>query len=188
MSPPAYSRPAAGAAVVLLVPKRRTDGFPTALQVRDCASPNLRNDPEMPMSVFQILSEPIRRRVVEILASGEHTAGGLAEVISKEYTVTRQATSHHLAIMSACGIVSSRADWNTLTYRLEDDFFEQLHGAIDWLDQLWLRRYGWAEKHDPVPYWREPIVPRPYPRPPVGESRRGLRGKGRRRGLWAPMP
>jgi DNA-binding transcriptional ArsR family regulator len=144
----------------------------------------------MQMGAFQLMSEPIRRRIVEILASGEHSAGLLAEAISQEFTVTRQATSHHLAIMLACGYVSRREEWPAQVYRLEETLFDDLYGAVDWLDQLWARRYGWLDNktHDPVPHWAEPMVRRPYPRPAPGETRRGMRGRGVRTNPWAPMP
>ncbi len=50
------------------------------------------------MHPFEILAEPIRRRIVEILASGEHFSGDIEAVIIHEFGVGRSAVQHHLAV------------------------------------------------------------------------------------------
>ena len=39
------------------------------------------------MDVFALLAEPVRYRIVEILATGEHTSGQVAEVLHHEFGV-----------------------------------------------------------------------------------------------------
>ena len=55
------------------------------------------------MHPFQVMAEPIRRRIVEILASGEHTSGEVCESIAAEFGVTRTAASKHLRILRENG-------------------------------------------------------------------------------------
>jgi DNA-binding transcriptional ArsR family regulator len=134
----------------------------------------------------QILAEPVRRRIIEILASGEHSSGELSDAIGREFSITRQAVSHHLSIMMANDWLLMEREWTTNLYRLNPDALRLVHAQMDWLDHLWGNRYGWRERNDPHMHSAHPFTPRPYPRPPVGESRRGLRG--RRRDPWAPNP
>jgi DNA-binding transcriptional ArsR family regulator len=48
---------------------------------------------------FEILAQPIRRRIIEVLAVGDHTAGELCDVVTVENRVSRTAVSHHLATL-----------------------------------------------------------------------------------------
>ncbi len=62
------------------------------------------------MHPFQVMAEPIRRRIVEILASGEHTSGEICESIAVEFGVTRAAASWHLRILRDNNWVHMRPD------------------------------------------------------------------------------
>jgi len=94
------------------------------------------------MNVFQIMSDPIRRRIVEVLASGEHTAGDICDVIIAEFGVTRPAVFHHLAILRDNGWVDIVADYTTRHYRLEPDVWKRLDAEVRWLKKLWKHRFG----------------------------------------------
>jgi len=94
------------------------------------------------MNSFQIMSEPIRRRIVEVLASGEHTAGNLCDVVVAEFGVTRPAVFHHLAILRDNGWVDIVADYTTRHYRLEPAVWTRLDADVRWLKKLWKHRFG----------------------------------------------
>ena len=139
------------------------------------------------MNPFQIMSEPIRRRIIEILASGEHSAGNISEVVCMEFSVTRSAVSRHLRILLENDWIDVRFEYTTHLYRLEPDAIEKLEDEIYQLKELWRRRIGTAERNDPQRDHAQPIG---YERPPrlrTGRAK-GLRGKGVRRGVWAPKP
>jgi DNA-binding transcriptional ArsR family regulator len=131
------------------------------------------------MNPFQIMSEPIRRRIIEVLASGEHTAGNLCDVIVAEFGVTRPAVFHHLAILRDNGWVDIVADYTTRHYRLEPDVWKRLDAEVRWLKQLWKRRIGSLSGNDTDPRLAAQPESRRYPRGAAG-SVKGLRGTGRR--------
>ena len=70
------------------------------------------------MNPFAALADPARRRIVDILASGEHTAGQLAEVVGGEFRISRTAVSKHLGILRLAGLVDARIDGPWRWYRL----------------------------------------------------------------------
>lgn len=94
---------------------------------------------------FTALAEPCRRRIVEILASGEHTSGELAAVIGGEFRISRTAVSRHLRILRDAGFVDVRADFQWRWYRLARDGITQLEGAVSDLRGKWDTRVGWDE-------------------------------------------
>lgn len=129
------------------------------------------------------MSEPIRRRLVEVLASGEHTAGELCDVIQNEFGVTRSAVSRHLTILKENEWVIVRAEWCNRLYRLDDAAIVQLRREVRRLEKIWARRIGVIARNDPVPWHTEPIDKRRRPRAVEG-SVRGLRGQGVRDDPW----
>jgi len=88
-------------------------------------------------AVFTALSDPTRRRVVEVLARQPSvTASGLAQ----ELPMTRQAIAKHLSTLVDAGLVSARHEGRETHYRLTP---EPLSGAMQWMAQAGAR---WDER------------------------------------------
>lgn len=126
------------------------------------------------MHPFQAMAEPIRRRIVEILASGEHSSGEICESISAEFGVTRTAASKHLAILRENGWVQMRPDYTRRLYRLDERAIDRLSREVAALRRLWRARIGQNYGVDPLP---------PRRRLPAGAAK-GMRGH--RRDPWRP--
>jgi DNA-binding transcriptional ArsR family regulator len=141
------------------------------------------------MNSFQIMSEPIRRRIIEILSSGEHRSGELADAITAEFGVTRAAVSWHLAILRDNRWVLVREDASARIYSLEDRAWCQLGEDVKWLKRLWKRRIGQFSGNDPFGIPPQPKQPgmRRYKRRKSGTVK-GMRGKGRRSDNWPVFP
>ena len=73
------------------------------------------------MHPFEAMAEPARRRIIDILASGEHTAGELAAVVGQEFRISRTAVSKHLRILRDAGFVEVRGDFQWRWYLLDVD-------------------------------------------------------------------
>lgn len=65
---------------------------------------------------FQILADPTRVRIVELLLEREHTVGELVELLG----VQQGRVSSHLACLKWCGIVSARREGKYIHYRISD--------------------------------------------------------------------
>jgi len=62
------------------------------------------------MPALDLLAEPVRRRILELLASGERSSGAVTEVIQREFGITQPAVSLHLRVLREGGLVSVRPE------------------------------------------------------------------------------
>ena len=128
------------------------------------------------MHPFEAMAEPARRRIIDILASGEHTAGELAAVVGQEFRISRTAVSKHLRILRDAGFVEVRGDFQWRWYYLTSTGIDRLEGVIADIRRKWESRIGWdAElgcEADPLANSAHPV----RRKGPGREPRRGLRG------------
>jgi DNA-binding transcriptional ArsR family regulator len=89
-------------------------------------------------AVFEALADPTRRRILELVASGERTAGELAA----EFATSRPAVSRHLRVLREAGLITWRGDAQRRLYRLDA---EPLAVAEAWIERT---RDNWAARLD----------------------------------------
>lgn len=97
----------------------------------------------MSTTVFVALADPTRRRVVELLAERERTAGELASA----FTVSRPAVSRHLRVLRAAGVVRSRGDAQRRIYALEPEALDELDRWVESVRRFWPERLDELERH-----------------------------------------
>ena len=85
---------------------------------------------------WEALADPIRRRIVELLAVGERTAGDLAE----EFDVSRPAVSRHLRVLREAGVVSATAVDRRRVYRLEHEAIDEAGAWVEGVRAFWGQR------------------------------------------------
>ena len=89
------------------------------------------------MDAFEVIGDPTRRRLIELLAEGERPAGDLASHFDTSFS----AVSQQLRILSEAGIVASRREGRQRLYRIEAD---GLDPVAAWVAQ-YARRF-WERK------------------------------------------
>ena len=62
------------------------------------------------MHAFEVLGDPVRRRILELLADGEHTAGAITATIRAEFGISQPAVSQQLRVLRENGFAVARAD------------------------------------------------------------------------------
>ncbi|MFF2632493.1 ArsR/SmtB family transcription factor [Microbacterium sp. NPDC058021] len=128
---------------------------------------------------FEAMAEPVRRRLVEVLADGEHTAGQLAAVVGGEFRISRTAISKHLRILRDAGFVEVRGDFQWRWYYLTRDGLGSLEAAVRRLRRKMSGGIGWDSdlraKRDPLagPGFDGRPVPRKGPGRAPARGRRG---------------
>jgi DNA-binding transcriptional ArsR family regulator len=65
--------------------------------------------------VFEALADPTRRRLLELLAAGERSAGELAG----EFAISRPGVSRHLRVLRDAGLVRERGDGRRRLYSVD---------------------------------------------------------------------
>ena len=83
--------------------------------------------------VFEALGEPVRRRILELLADGERPVGPLVAALRSMTPISQPAVSQHLRVLLDAGLVSVRASGTRRLYALET---AGLAAARAWLDRL----------------------------------------------------
>jgi DNA-binding transcriptional ArsR family regulator len=94
-------------------------------------------------ATFEVLAEPSRRRILDLLRLGELTVGDLVDAIE----ISQPAVSKHLRILRQAGLVESRADAQRRIYRVRA---EPLRAIDEWLApyrQMWATSLSALERH-----------------------------------------
>jgi len=71
------------------------------------------------MHALDILGDPARRRILELLADGEHAAGDIVRVLGRERGITQPAVSQHLKVLREAGFANVRVDGQRRIYALD---------------------------------------------------------------------
>ena len=85
------------------------------------------------MHAFDLLGDPVRRRLLELLAGGERSAGALGSVVGVEFGITQPAVSQQLRVLREAGFVRVRPVGTTRFYAADPD---RLREADDWLRRV----------------------------------------------------
>ena len=94
------------------------------------------------MHAFDVLGDPVRRRILELLADGERASGAVVEVIAREYGITQSAVSQHLKVLRDNGFATVRAEGTRRLYAVDAAPFHELD---EWLEHF--RRF-WGQRLD----------------------------------------
>lgn len=114
------------------------------------------------LDVLEVAAEPTRRRLLQLLASGERTVTQLAS----RFPVTRSAISQHLAILAEVGLVTARKQGRERYYRLDERGVLRLHALFEsfWSDELDRLvadaiHYAPSQEEFAMPYEKTVVVP-----------------------------
>ena len=94
------------------------------------------------MHAFDVLGDPIRRRILELLADGELTSGAITRVVQDEFGISQPAVSQHLRVLRDSGFASVRPEGTRRLYAVEG---APLREIGDWLDHF---RGFWDQRLD----------------------------------------
>lgn len=89
------------------------------------------------MHPFAVLADPVRRRLVEVLATGERSAGELVEVVGSEFAISQSAISQHLQVLREQGFASVRAAGRRRLYSLETAPLRQVQDWVAYYSAYW---------------------------------------------------
>lgn len=81
-------------------------------------------------AALRAIAEPRRRRILELVADDELSAGEIAS----HFDVTRPAVSQHLTVLKGAGLLSERRDGTRRLYSVRREGLSELR---DFLDSFW---------------------------------------------------
>jgi DNA-binding transcriptional ArsR family regulator len=82
---------------------------------------------------FEVLADPVRRRILELLCEGEQTSGAVTDTIRAEFTISQPAVSQHLKVLRDNGFATVRAEGTRRVYAVELTGLAQVD---QWLDRF----------------------------------------------------
>jgi DNA-binding transcriptional ArsR family regulator len=92
------------------------------------------------MEAIEALGEPVRRRIVELLAQGTRPAGDLSERIGAEFGISQPATSRHLRVLREADVVTSTVNGQQRIYAINRDTFDDVATWVDQVRSFWTQR------------------------------------------------
>ena len=94
------------------------------------------------MDTFAALADPTRRRIVELLGSGEQAAGALGE----GFKLSPPAVSQHLKVLREAGLVRVRIDGQRRIYSLDPDGMAEMEAWFARVRGFWGGRLDALER------------------------------------------
>lgn len=92
------------------------------------------------MHAFDVLGDPVRRRILELLSERERSSGEVVEVISAEFGISQAGVSQHLKVLRESGFAQVRPEGTRRVYLLDAT---PLRDIDDWLERF---RVFWPQK------------------------------------------
>jgi len=88
------------------------------------------------LDVFQVIADPSRRQMMQLLSRDTMTINALAE----NFDMSRPAVSKHIKIMYNAGFITIRDIGRERYCTLKQDGFNELQQFIDYFDKFWLNK------------------------------------------------
>ncbi len=92
------------------------------------------------MHAFDILGDPVRRRILELLADGERSAGAIGSVVQEEFGISQPAVSQHLRVLRDNGFAAVRAEGTRRLYSVDAAPLQELDAWLAPYRRFWTQR------------------------------------------------
>ncbi|HYE49826.1 MAG TPA: metalloregulator ArsR/SmtB family transcription factor [Azospirillaceae bacterium] len=92
------------------------------------------------MHAFDVLGDPVRRRLLELLAEGERSSGEMVEVVQAEFGITQSAVSQHLKVLRDSGFATVRVDGPRRIYAVDPTPMRDVDAWLDRFRAFWTPR------------------------------------------------
>ena len=94
------------------------------------------------MLSLEALADPTRRRIVELLAQRDHTAGEIVD----EFDMSAPAISQHLKVLREAGLVTTRAEGQSRIQALNPEGLDEIESWLHRTRQFWSARLDALER------------------------------------------
>jgi DNA-binding transcriptional ArsR family regulator len=89
------------------------------------------------MHAFDVLGDPVRRRILELLADGERTSGAVCAVIQEEFGISQPGVSQHLRVLRDGGFATVRPAGTRRLYAVDDQPLREIDAWLDNFRRFW---------------------------------------------------
>ena len=92
------------------------------------------------MHAFDVLGDPVRRRILELLTAGEQPAGAITAVVQAEFGISQPAVSQHLRVLRDSGFASVRPVGTRRLYAVDTGPLQDLDAWLEPFRAFWEQR------------------------------------------------
>jgi DNA-binding transcriptional ArsR family regulator len=86
---------------------------------------------------FDVLGDPVRRRILELLAEGETAAGDVATAVGAEFGISQPAVSQHLRVLRDNGFATVRAEGTRRLYAVDPTGMQVVDAWVEQFRVFW---------------------------------------------------
>jgi DNA-binding transcriptional ArsR family regulator len=86
---------------------------------------------------FDVLGDPVRRRILELLADGERSAGDVTTVVQDEFGISQPAVSQHLRVLREHGFTTVRPEGTRRLYAVAPQALDEVDAWVDAFRRRW---------------------------------------------------
>jgi DNA-binding transcriptional ArsR family regulator len=90
---------------------------------------------------FDVLGDPVRRRILELLADGERTSGAVSAVVQAEFGISQPAVSQHLKVLRDSGFATVRPEGARRLYAVDAAPLREIDAWMDHFRRFWDQRF-----------------------------------------------
>jgi DNA-binding transcriptional ArsR family regulator len=92
------------------------------------------------VNAFDVLGDPVRRRILELLAGGARSSGEVVEAIAAEFGISQPAVSQHLKVLRESGFATVRPDGTRRLYSIDLAGIDEVDRWLSNLRGFWESR------------------------------------------------
>ena len=92
------------------------------------------------MHAFDVLGDPVRRRILELLAANELASGEVVDVIAAEFGISQAAVSQHLKVLRESGFANVRAEGTRRVYAIDAGPLEEVDQWLSGFRGFWTHK------------------------------------------------
>ena len=93
------------------------------------------------MHAFDVLGDPVRRRILELLADGQQSAGEITSIIQNEFGISQPGVSQHLRVLRENGFTTVRPAGVRRLYAVDPKHLKEVDVWLEQFRRLWEESY-----------------------------------------------
>jgi len=93
------------------------------------------------MHAFDVLGDPVRRRILELLAQQEMSSGEVVTIVSTEFGISQPAVSQHLKVLRSNGFAHVSVEGARRLYTLDTSGLKEVDQWMSPFRQFWTPKF-----------------------------------------------
>ena len=89
------------------------------------------------MHALDVLGDPVRRRILELLALGEQTSGAIGVAIQADFGISQPGVSQHLRVLRETGFTTVRAEGTRRVYAVDARPLQEVDAWLQPFRRYW---------------------------------------------------